>query len=359
MLDISLLPRENDRARLRPLRPDDASVYAEGTADPPVRRYAHLPEPHYTPASAKAMIEGAAREGLDRGDLAVLAIADPADDSFAGSLVIFDVDDTTAEVGFWLRPDARGTGLATAALDLAAEIARGSGLHTLTARTVTGNAASQRVLERGGFAETSRAASVAPSGERIEAIHYLRRIGYPAARFPLTTERLSLRLHRPGDETWLERVYRRPEVARFLLDPPWTPEMAEERARERLGRTGLATETGALALVIEHDAVAIGDIALWLTDAERRVAEIGWVLDPDHGGRGYALEAVRRVLDLALDHYALHRVAAQMDARNTESAALAERAGMHHEAHLRQDWWTKGEWTDTLIYGLLASDRTE
>jgi aminoglycoside 6'-N-acetyltransferase len=30
---------------------------------------------------------------------------------------------------------------------------------------------------------------------------------------------------------------------------------------------------------------------------------------------------------------------------------------MQHEAHLRQDWWSKGEWTDTVVYGMLASDR--
>ncbi len=63
------------------------------------------------------------------------------------------------------------------------------------------------------------------------------------------------------------------------------------------------------------------------------------------------------MLELGFDHYGLHRVAAQMDARNIASARLAERAGMQREAHLRQDWWSKGEWTDTLIYGALASDR--
>ena len=46
-----------------------------------------------------------------------------------------------------------------------------------------------------------------------------------------------------------------------------------------------------------------------------------------------------------------------MDSRNTASAKLARRIGMREEAHLRKDWWSKGEWTDTLIFGMLASDR--
>lgn len=112
-----------------------------------------------------------------------------------------------------------------------------------------------------------------------------------------------------------------------------------------------------MALVVEHEGTPVGDVLLWLTDRERRVAEIGWVLDPDHGGRGVATEAVSAVLDRAFDVHRLHRVAAQMDARNTASAALARRVGMQQEAHMRQDWWSKGEWTDTLVFGMLATDR--
>src|SRR5690606_40932683 len=63
-----------------------------------------------------------------------------------------------------------------------------------------------------------------------------------------------------------------------------------------------------------------------------------------------------RSLSAAFDVYGLHRVAAQMDARNSASARLAERVGMRREAHLRSNWWCKGEWTDTLIYARLADD---
>lgn len=79
---------------------------------------------------------------------------------------------------------------------------------------------------------------------------------------------------------------------------------------------------------------------------------------PDHGGKGFATEAVRAVLHLAFDHYRVHRVAAQMDGRNTASANLARRAGMQREGHLRQNWWSKNEWTDTVVFGMLAGDRT-
>ncbi|MFP3366304.1 GNAT family protein, partial [Pseudoalteromonas sp. SIMBA_148] len=60
---------------------------------------------------------------------------------------------------------------------------------------------------------------------------------------------------------------------------------------------------------------------------------------------------------LGFETSGLHRVVAQMDARNTASARLAEMLGMRREAHHRQDLWSKGERTDTLVYAMLASDR--
>ena len=45
-----------------------------------------------------------------------------------------------------------------------------------------------------------------------------------------------------------------------------------------------------------------------------------------------------------------------MDARNSASAALARRVGFRLEAHHVQDWFSKGEWTDTLIFARLASE---
>lgn len=174
MLDASHLPLQDDTVRLRPLSRADAPAYAEGTTDPEVRARAHLPEPRYTPESVVAMAEGVVVEGLQRGDLAVLTIADAATDEFAGSLVIFDVTTETGEVGFWLHPDARGNGLTGTALALAAQFAGESGLSLLTARTVVDNIPSQRVLAKAGFEPVHRGTGVAPSGLEVELVHYER-----------------------------------------------------------------------------------------------------------------------------------------------------------------------------------------
>src|SRR5699024_1059597 len=162
------------RVRLRPLAVTDATSYAAGAGDDAVREFGHLPESDHTPESVRAMITRDVDPGLARGDLAILTIARAGSDVFAGSLVVFDVTDGAAEVGFWIHPDHRGHGLSTAALELAATFARRSGLHTLTARTLPHNTASRRALEAAGFTAGGRDIGTAPSGQRAELVGFAR-----------------------------------------------------------------------------------------------------------------------------------------------------------------------------------------
>lgn len=179
----------------------------------------------------------------------------------------------------------------------------------------------------------------------------------PTPFAPVRTERLLLRTHVASDLDDLLAYHSRPDVARYLLDPPWTPERARAAVAERLLRTGLDASPRELALAVEYQGRVIGDVSLWATDATGAKGEIGWTFHPDVAGRGFATEAAAAVLELGFARYGMHRITAQMDARNTASAALCERLGMQREGLLRQEWWSKGEWTDTLVHGALASDR--
>ncbi|AGP31965.1 GNAT family N-acetyltransferase [Corynebacterium terpenotabidum] len=171
------------------------------------------------------------------------------------------------------------------------------------------------------------------------------------ATVPITTERLILRTYLPGDETWMHAVYSRPEVTELLLDEPWTRQYTLNRLGDRLMKTDLLGPTGTLALVIEYQGVPVGDVMIWTTTYGN--AEMGWVLNPDYGGRGLAAEAVTAVIAHAFAR-GLHRVVAQMDARNTASAKLARRVGLTQEAHFHSNWWNKGEWTDTLVFATVT-----
>ncbi|OEU91441.1 GNAT family N-acetyltransferase [Streptomyces oceani] len=173
----TLLPIRDSLVQLRPLAHRDADRYAEGTRDGDVLRYAHLPLSEYTAEIVRQLVDTVVAEGLREGTLLVLTIADAVTDEFLGSVVLFDVREDRAEVGFWLAPWARGRGVAGRALDLVSGLARTAGLTALEARTLPENAASRRLLERGGFTCGGEPAeSVTPDGELRATLHYDQRL---------------------------------------------------------------------------------------------------------------------------------------------------------------------------------------
>lgn len=52
----------------------------------------------------------------------------------------------------------------------------------------------------------------------------------------------------------------------------------------------------------------------------------------------------------------VHRIQAVLDARNLASTKLCKRLNMPQEAHFIQDFWSKGEWTDSYVYAMLVSE---
>lgn len=183
----------------------------------------------------------------------------------------------------------------------------------------------------------------------------------PPPPLPLRTERLLLRAARPEDAPDLD-YYVDPEVARYLPFAALDPSALHDRAVTLAGRTAPSEPGDALNLVVEHDGHVVGDVMLRLTGptppgAAPSIGELGWVFSPAVAGRGFATESARAILQLAFDHYPLHRLMAQLDPRNTASARICERLGMKHEAHTRRDFISHdGSWCDTAVYGLLREE---
>jgi len=169
---------------------------------------------------------------------------------------------------------------------------------------------------------------------------------------PIRSERLVLRPFRAGDESAFREGWGSEAWTSLLLSPPMNDAEVADWVRRR-AEPGDATVLG---LVVEHDGEVVGDSLLMLQGVGLAHGEIGWTVLPRHAGRGYATEAARAVLEVAFEHYGLHRVVANLDARNERSAALCERLGMRREVHRLADFWSKGTWTDSLEYALLADE---
>ncbi|QIK73124.1 GNAT family N-acetyltransferase [Propioniciclava coleopterorum] len=183
-----------------------------------------------------------------------------------------------------------------------------------------------------------------------------------ALAWPLRTPRLTIRRVTPADAdaTW---AYRRlPEVGEWIGWFAATPQeyRAEFTAPGRLA-TVLAVELGGT------EPRVIGDVICRVEDAEAqrevaadaagRQAEVGWSLDPAHGGHGYATEAVAAVIDACFSALGVRRVRAVCFADNEPSWRLMERLGMRREAHTRASaLHRRGVWLDSFEYAVLADE---
>lgn len=170
--------------------------------------------------------------------------------------------------------------------------------------------------------------------------------------WPLRTERLVLRPTEPGDAEAFVDAWASEEWTSLLLSRPLNPAEVAEMVRRRQERG----DGRFVGLVVEHDGTVVGDSMLDLQGTGLSEGEIGWTILPQHAGRGYATEAAQAMLRLGFEHFGLRRIVANLDARNDRSAALCERLGMRRECHRIGDFWSKGGWTDSYEYALLADE---
>ena len=177
---------------------------------------------------------------------------------------------------------------------------------------------------------------------------------------PITTERLTLRQFTLGDVDDVYAYQRLPEVARYLYRPPRT----RERCVEVLTRVSAPVEWAedgdelVLAVCRQEEPGVVGEVVLRHASAHAKQAEIGWVLNPEYEGRGYATEAARALAAFAFDELGVHRLYARLDVLNSGSVKLCERLGMRCEARLiENDLDVDGErWGSEFIYAALEHE---
>ena len=183
-------------------------------------------------------------------------------------------------------------------------------------------------------------------------------MGFTKANLPILTERLTLRTLHKSDGDSVYAMYSNPDMVRYLYIPLMQPGGIGEAMKRRLKRSKLESEGDILELAVELTATGefIGALTFMYRSEVHHRGEIGYAILPEYAGQGYATEGGRALLAIGFDHLGLHRIEAQCDARNVASARVMARLGMQHEAHLRQNELVKGEWTDEILYGMLAEE---
>ena len=85
-------------------------------------------------------------------------------------------------------------------------------------------------------------------------------------------------------------------------------------------------------------------------------ANIGYYIDQERNGRGFATEAVRLVCGFAFTNAGLHRVQAGVMTDNARSIRVLDKAGLRCEGLALRYLLINNEWRDHFIYAMTAEE---
>jgi len=130
---------------LRRWRMEDLDALVAAVHDPEIGRWMPaIPYP-YTRSDGESYLEGAVTR------VGSFAIVDPETDRLLGAITLSVRKWSRAEIGYWVRREERGRGIAPRALELISAWGFERGYRRLQLHADVENAASQRVAEKAGY----------------------------------------------------------------------------------------------------------------------------------------------------------------------------------------------------------------
>lgn len=173
--------------------------------------------------------------------------------------------------------------------------------------------------------------------------------------FPeLKTERLLLRRIKKEDASEIFFLRSDKTVLKFIgKEPAKTVQEAEEFI-EKIDSGINSNQAIMWAISLKEDSrKLIGTICFWNIQMEHDRSEIGFVLHPAHWRKGIMKEAISKILDYGFNVMKLHSIEGRIHPENRGSAAVLESAGFIKEGYLKEDFFFRDEYHDTVIYSRL------
>lgn len=174
------------------------------------------------------------------------------------------------------------------------------------------------------------------------------------------TERLVLRDLTEDDQERVHSYASDSEVVRYMDWGPNTEQetmnfiqrsIAAQKEQPRMNYT--------LAIILKADNRLIGSCGIHVSSPENKEGWIGYCLNRNFWGQGYATEAASALVGFGFAQLSLHRIFATCVPANTASAHVLEKAGLKLEGHLREHRWVKGAWRDSLLYATINREWVE
>jgi ribosomal-protein-alanine N-acetyltransferase len=177
----------------------------------------------------------------------------------------------------------------------------------------------------------------------------------PSDTFPvLRTQRLLLRRIVASDAPALFVMRSDDRVMRHIPRPMATSITEAARLISAMDEVRAANDGITWGIVPAEGGDLIGTIGFYRWKKEHFRAEVGYLLHPDHWGKGLAGEALDAVVEHGFRVFGLHSIEAVTAPANTASNALLARHDFVQEAHFREDHFWNGRFLDSLVWSRLS-----
>ncbi len=100
----------------------------------------------------------------------------------------------------------------------------------------------------------------------------------------------------------------------------------------------------------------IGDCAIYLHQADSRIAEIGITVSHNFQRQGYAKEAMIGMMDFLFLEKGIHRIVETVDAENSASIQLLKSLSFRLEGHFIENIFFKGKWGSEYQFAMLRKE---
>jgi [ribosomal protein S5]-alanine N-acetyltransferase len=158
----------------------------------------------------------------------------------------------------------------------------------------------------------------------------------------IRTERLLLRRATHEDAGPMHRIMSNPVAMRYWSNPPHKEMEETERWMASMVEADPAKSDD---FIVTLNGELIGKLGTW------KIPEIGFLIDPDHWGKGYASEAMSAFIERRRG-LGSTELTADVDPRNLSSIMLLARHGFMETGRASGTWQVGDELCDSIYYRL-------
>lgn len=172
--------------------------------------------------------------------------------------------------------------------------------------------------------------------------------------FPvLKTERLVLRRVSEHDVNEILALRSNPETMKYI-PRPLLKTIDDALGHYKMIDEAIENNTGInWAITLKENPKLLGIMGFYRIQPENYRAEIGYMILPEHQGKGIVTEAIETLLQYAFNEMKLHSVEAVIDPDNIASEKVLQKCNFIKEAHFKENEFHEGKFWDAVVYSIL------